>query len=100
MCRSKLREKIITASWELQGSERIENFTVRKLANQLDIKAASLYGHFKSKQQIFHVLDEEVVKRILSAFQDNGDWSEQLFRLGVNIRKQLQSFPCSAQLLM
>ncbi|WP_354497299.1 TetR/AcrR family transcriptional regulator C-terminal domain-containing protein [Paenibacillus favisporus] len=41
-----------------------------------------------------------MVKRILSAFQDNGDWSEQLFRLGVNFRKQLQPFPCSAQLLM
>lgn len=67
---------------------------------KVDIKAASLYWHFKSKQQIFLVLAEEVAKRILSAFQDNGDWKEQLFRLGVNIRKQLQAFPCSAQLLM
>ncbi len=94
------KEKIIAASWELLRGKGIENFTMRKLAEQLDIKAASLYWHFKSKQHIFQVLAEEVAKHILLAERDDGDWKEQLFQFGVNMRKQLQAYPCSAQLLM
>jgi AcrR family transcriptional regulator len=92
--------RIISASWDLLRTEGIENFTMRKLAQHLDIKAASLYWHFKSKQHIFQVLANEVSKEILLSAQKEGDWKEQLHKFGNNFRVQLIKYPCSAQLLM
>jgi len=94
------KEKIIEASWELLKNNGIEDFSMRKLADQLNIQAASLYWHFKSKQSIFQALANEVAKEILLSGTQEGDWKKQLYNFAINIRNNLKKFPCSAQLLM
>lgn len=95
------KEKIIEASWELLKNNDIEDFSMRKLADQLNIKAASIYWHFKSKQSIFQALANEVAKEILlSSVTQEGDWKKQLYNFAINIRNNLKLFPYSAQLLM
>lgn len=94
------KEKIIEASWELLKNNDIEDFSMRKLADQLNIKAASIYWHFKSKQSIFQALANEVAKEILLSATQEGDWKKQLYNFAINIRNNLKLFPYSAQLLM
>lgn len=93
-------KKIMNASWELLSSVGIEEFSMRKLADQLDIKAASLYWYFKSKQDLFQALANEVAKEILTSLNQEEDWKEQLYNFAIHMRLQLKKFPCSAQLLM
>ncbi|SDW98339.1 TetR/AcrR family transcriptional regulator [Paenibacillus sp. CF384] len=93
-------DKILEASWELLGEEGIEKFSLRRLADRLGIQAPSLYWYFKSKQNLYQRLANQVSKVILEEFQSEGDWKEQLKSLAVTQRSVLSRYPCSTQLMM
>ncbi|MCC3374185.1 TetR/AcrR family transcriptional regulator [Cohnella sp. REN36] len=93
-------DKILAASWELLGEEGIEKFSLRRLADRLGIQAPSLYWYFKSKQNLYQRLANQVSKMILEEFRSEGDWKEQLTELAVTVRRVLYRYPCSTQLMM
>ncbi|MCM3782213.1 TetR/AcrR family transcriptional regulator [Neobacillus mesonae] len=93
-------DKILEASWELLGEEGIEKFSMRRLADRLGIQAPSLYWYFKSKQDLYQRLANQISKIILEEFQSEGDWKEQMEELAVTVRSVLQRHPCSTQLMM
>ncbi|WP_068784211.1 TetR/AcrR family transcriptional regulator [Paenibacillus phocaensis] len=93
-------DKILEASWGLLGDEGIEKFSLRRLADRLGIQAPSLYWYFKSKQDLYQRLANQVSKIILEEFHSEGDWKEQLTELAVTVRSVLSRYPCSTQLLM
>ncbi|AUS25238.1 TetR/AcrR family transcriptional regulator [Paenibacillus polymyxa] len=92
--------KILEASWELLGEDGIEKFSLRRLADRLGIQAPSLYWYFKSKQNLYQRLANQVSKTILEEFHSEGDWKEQLRELAVTMRSVLYRYPCSTQLMM
>ncbi len=93
-------DKILEASWELLGEDGIEKFSLRRLADRLGIQAPSLYWYFKSKQNLYQRLANQVSKTILEEFHSEGDWKEQLRELAVTMRSVLCRYPCSTQLMM
>lgn len=93
-------DKILQTSWELLGEEGIEKFSMRRLASRLGIQAPSLYWHFKSKQDLYQRLANQVSKIILEEHQPAGDWKEQLKGLAITVRSVLGRYPCSTQLMM
>ncbi|WP_144510852.1 TetR/AcrR family transcriptional regulator [Bacillus sp. FJAT-22090] len=93
-------DKILEASWELLGEEGIEKLSMRKLADRLGIQAPSLYWYFKSKQNLYQRLGNQVSKTILEEFHSEGDWKEQLTELAVTVRSVLSRYPCSTQIMM
>lgn len=93
-------EKILEASWELLGEEGIEKFSLRRLADRLGILAPSLYWYFKSKQDLYQRLANQVSRITLEEFRAEGDWKEQLAGIAVTIRNVLRRYPCSTQLMM
>ncbi|WP_138753887.1 TetR/AcrR family transcriptional regulator [Paenibacillus sinopodophylli] len=93
-------DKILEASWQLLGEEGIEKFSMRRLADRLGIQAPSLYWYFKSKQNLYQRLANQVSKVILEEFHSEGNWEEQLTELAVTMRSVLSRYPCSTQLMM
>ncbi|MEK4760733.1 TetR/AcrR family transcriptional regulator C-terminal domain-containing protein [Viridibacillus sp. FSL E2-0187] len=93
-------DKILKTSWELLGEEGIEKFSMRRLADRLGIQAPSLYWYFKSKQNLYQRLANQVSKIILEEFHSDGDWKEQLTALAVTVRSVLSRYPCSTQIMM
>jgi AcrR family transcriptional regulator len=93
-------EKIIKAAWDLMDRIGIEDFSMRKLAVELNIQAPSLYWYFKNKQSIFQSLANEVAKEALIAANLQGNWKEQLTHFATTIKNTLSKYPCSAQLWM
>ncbi|WP_123042531.1 TetR/AcrR family transcriptional regulator [Cohnella candidum] len=93
-------DRILEASWELLREEGIEKFSLRRLADRLGIQAPSLYWYFKSKQELYQRLANQVSKMILEEFHSEGDWKEQLTGLAVTVRSVLSRYPCSTQLMM
>jgi len=93
-------DKILQTSWELLGEDGIEKFSMRRLADRLGIQAPSLYWYFKSKQNLYQRLANQVSKKILEEFHSEGDWKEQLTELAVTVRSVLNRYPCSTQLMM
>jgi AcrR family transcriptional regulator len=97
----KIKEdRILEASWTLLDKAGIEEFSMRKLANELNFQAPALYWYFPSKQSIFQALVNKISNEILSSIDLKGDWKEQLYSFSISIRDVLRKFPCSAQLLM
>lgn len=93
-------DKILETSWELLGEDGIEKLSMRRLADRLGIQAPSLYWYFKSKQNLYQRLANQVSKVIVEEFHSDGDWKEQLTGLAVTVRSVLSRYPCSTQLMM
>lgn len=93
-------DKILKASWEILGEDGIEKFSMRRLADRLGIQAPSLYWYFKSKQNLYQRLANQISKIILEEFDSEGDWKEQLTELALTVRSVLKRYPCSTQIMM
>ncbi|ANF98835.1 TetR/AcrR family transcriptional regulator [Paenibacillus bovis] len=93
-------ERILEASWELLGEDDIEKFSLRRLATRLNIQAPSLYWYFKSKQDLYQRLANQVCKMILEEFDSDGDWKQQMTEIAAVIRRVLMRYPCSTQIMM
>ncbi|MFJ7666996.1 TetR/AcrR family transcriptional regulator [Lysinibacillus sp. NPDC097195] len=93
-------DRILKTSWELLGESGIEKFSMRRLADRLGIQAPSLYWYFKSKQNLYQRLANQISKIILEEFHSEGDWKEQLTELAITVRSVLCRYPCSTQIMM
>ncbi|QJX61060.1 TetR family transcriptional regulator [Niallia circulans] len=94
------KENIIAASWRLLDKVGIEEFSMRKLAVELNIQAPSIYWYFKNKQSIFQSLANEIAKESILSTKLDGDWKGKLTQFAVGIKDTLSKYPCSAQLIM
>jgi len=93
-------EKIIAASWRLLADQGIEKFTIRNLCKELNVQAPTIYWYFESKQVIYQTLANLVAREIIGDLPRQGDWRERFQLSATIIRRKLQEFPCSGQLLM
>ncbi|WP_442637286.1 TetR/AcrR family transcriptional regulator [Rossellomorea marisflavi] len=93
-------ETILKASWSLLEEGGIEKFSMRKLAVRLGIQAPSLYWYFKSKQDLYQRLVNQISKKIVEEYDEDGDWKSQLTELATTVRRVLGQYPCSTQLMM
>jgi AcrR family transcriptional regulator len=59
------RETIVDASLKILNRDGAEGLSMRTLAKELNIKAASLYWHFKGKQELYG----EIMERMCQGFE-------------------------------
>ena len=52
------KEQIVQAAITILNRDGIDRLTTRELAKELDIKSASLYWHFKGKQELYGAIAE------------------------------------------
>ena len=62
---------IIEASIKILNRDGIGGLTMRTIARELNIKAASLYNHIRSRQELFGEISEYMITR--SAIPETGD---------------------------
>lgn len=93
-------ELILECAWSLLKEEGIEKFSMRRLADKLGIQAPSLYWYFKSKQNIYQRLANQISKIIVEQFQGEGCWKEQLRGIARTTKDVLCRYPCSTQIMM
>ncbi len=76
----------------LVGEEGLEKLNMRKLADRLNIKAASLYNHVKSKSELFDLIQGYLYSH-MSDIKNNSDWKLHLTELAHNTRDGLLTNP-------
>ncbi|MGA8943613.1 MAG: TetR/AcrR family transcriptional regulator C-terminal domain-containing protein [Thermoactinomyces sp.] len=82
------KEAIIKASLDILNRDGIGNLTMRALAKELNIKAASLYWHIKNKQELYDLIAEHITRDIsLPETIDNAE--EALTALALEFRSVL-----------
>lgn len=62
-------QKIIAATIDWIQNYGYDNFSLRKLANQLNVTAAAIYKHFKNKDELFEVATKQLSADFINHLQ-------------------------------
>ncbi|WP_218511844.1 TetR/AcrR family transcriptional regulator C-terminal domain-containing protein [Variovorax sp. dw_308] len=89
------REIVTTAALALLNRVGLEGLTLRLLADELDVKAATLYWHFKSKQELIDEVATAVLAKgapqLLPA-RESADWTGWATAFGAGLRQVLLAY--------
>jgi TetR/AcrR family transcriptional regulator, tetracycline repressor protein len=92
------QRQIVQAALALLDEAGFDGLTMRSLANKLGIKAASLYWHVRSKQELLGLLAEEILAPIREPDRTL-PWHNQLQGLGDEYRQVLRAHRDAARVL-
>jgi AcrR family transcriptional regulator len=86
------REQVAAAALELLDRDGLEALSMRRLADHLGVGTMTLYGYFRSKEELLDaVVDAAVAER--EPFSFEGTWQDQIRRLMQGSRRRLGRHP-------
>ncbi|MGM0418431.1 MAG: TetR/AcrR family transcriptional regulator [Thermodesulfobacteriota bacterium] len=68
--------KIFNAVFTLSSKKGFQAMTMRDLSKEADLSMGALYGYFKNKEDLLHIIQKqgrEMVKNVLAAFEATSD---------------------------
>ena len=83
------KSQIIQTALDVLDRDGLEGVTLRRLAKELNIKAASIYWHIPSKEQLLDEMANAILEEHFGAFDfenDQHDWVEWLDQLAHELR--------------
>src|SRR5690242_6780506 len=90
--------QVVRAAIGLLDEIGLDDLTMRRLAERLGVKAASLYRHVRNKTELLALLGDAISSEIPLA-PATGTWEEQLTRLAWNVRRGLLAHRDAARVL-
>ena len=86
------RKKICEKAIELIEADGLENLSMRKLAEKLNVKGASLYNHITNKSDLYDLIQEFLYSQ-MKPLKASAHWQEHLIQLAETTRQGLLSIP-------
>ncbi len=71
------RDEVVEGAIRLVNAEGLEALTMRRLADELDVRAGAIYWHFANKQEIYDAMVEAMMAGLVEP-PLTGSWDEQL----------------------
>src|SRR4029453_3319677 len=90
--------QVVQAALALLDEVGLDELTMRRLAQQLGVKAASLYRHVHNKDEVLALLRGEISGETPAA-SGTGSWQEQLTEIAWNVRRGLLAHRDAARVL-
>ncbi|WP_046471757.1 TetR/AcrR family transcriptional regulator, partial [Allosalinactinospora lopnorensis] len=87
------REGIRAAALALIDRDGLEGLSMRKLAQELDVQAASLYSHYKTKDELLGAIADEVTAGVDVSGFETGDWRHGITVWARSYRAALTAHP-------
>ncbi|NNH72202.1 TetR/AcrR family transcriptional regulator [Nocardia uniformis] len=87
------RERIRVAALTLIDRDGLGELSMRKLAAELGVQAASLYGHFPTKDDLLDDIARGIMGRVDTAVIECGDWRQGLIEWARSYRDALVAHP-------
>jgi AcrR family transcriptional regulator len=87
------RDAIVTAAVQLLDREGLAALSMRKLADQLGVGAASLYWHVGSKDGLLDLIMDEVIGEAKVPDPDPAHWQDQLKQVARDQRAAILRHP-------
>ena len=94
------RKAIVDAALALLDRDGLSGLSMRKLAQELDAGAASLYWHVGDKEELLSLLLDRIVGESKIPAPDPANWQEQVKEMGRETRRLLQRHRDAAQISM
>ena len=92
------RAQVVRAAIALLDEVGLDDLTMRRLAEKLGVKAASLYRHVKDKDELLVLLADEISGEV-PTIEPRGSWKEQLAEMAHNARRGLLAHRDAARLM-
>jgi AcrR family transcriptional regulator len=92
-------DQIVQAALQLLDEVGLDGLTMRRLAERLDIKAASLYWHVRDKEELIVLLANEICGS-LGTLDPSLSWREQLAQFADRYRQRLLSHRDAARVML
>jgi TetR/AcrR family tetracycline transcriptional repressor len=96
------REMVTRAGLKLLNQEGLEQLTLRRLGVELDVQAATIYWHFKSKDELLDEMATTVLvegARSLVPRRRSADWRVWAVSFGQGLRKTLLGYRDGARMV-
>ncbi len=90
--------RILRAALELLDEAGLDELSMRRLADHLGVKAASLYRHLRDKDELLVLLADEIAAEI-PPLRPTGRWRRDLLNTACNVRRGLHLHRDAARLL-
>ncbi len=90
--------QVVQAALALLDEVGLDELTMRRLAERLGVKAASLYRHVRNKEELLALLGDEISAAIPLP-RRHGSWREQLVESAWNVRRGLLAHRDAARVL-
>ncbi|QLY33553.1 TetR/AcrR family transcriptional regulator [Nocardia huaxiensis] len=87
------RERIRGAALTLIDRDGLPELSMRKLAAELGVQAASLYGHYPTKDDLLDDIARGIMSRVDTSGFESGDWCEGLVDWARSYRAALVRHP-------
>ena len=94
------RRKVIATSLVILENEGVDALTVRRIAQELTVNAASLYHHFSSKEEILAATARAALAEMYVPEFDGGDWINWCAEIALEHRRFLMKRPYMVQLIV
>ena len=85
------RDQVIDAALSLLDEGGLEGVTMRKLADALEVKAASLYWHFENKQALIDGMADVLVEAVARNIAEDQSWEDTLRQVAGELRGALRA---------
>jgi TetR/AcrR family tetracycline transcriptional repressor len=86
------KPQIIQTALDILNRDGLEGVTLRRLATELDVKAASIYWHIPNKESLLDEMANAILERQFATLDfenDRRDWAEWLTTLAHDLRTAL-----------
>jgi AcrR family transcriptional regulator len=85
--------QIVEAAVRLAGSVRLENVSMRALADELGVPVMTIYNYVSSKDSLYELVMDSALARVRVPSADDGTWEERLKQLEREARAALAHLP-------
>ncbi|RNB87073.1 TetR family transcriptional regulator [Brevibacillus fluminis] len=93
------QRRIVQTAILLLNEIGLKELSMRKIADSLGVKTASLYYHVKDKDELLQLLCDTISEELV--WPDSSlDWKEQLLQWGLNFRQLLQAYRDSVDIFL
>lgn len=91
------RERILGAALVVLNEVGLKDLSMKKIADKLQVKTASLYYHVKDKEELMQLLSDRISRGMVWP-EPSMDWEEQIFQWAEQFRRVLLSYRDAVEL--
>ena len=85
------RDRVVKAALELLDEVGLDGLTMRRLADRLGVKAASVYWHVRDKEELLDLVFDRVIGEVEVPNPDPLRWQEQVWEVARRMRRVTNS---------
>lgn len=96
------KSQIVQKALDILNRDGLDGVTLRRLAGELEIKAASIYWHIPNKSELLDEMANAILEKQFNAFDfenDQRDWEEWLSMLAHELRAAMLAYQDGARVV-